>query len=297
MTIRFTRHLWLFVFVLCTALCAQTAFAGAHGGGRPDKKGILIVAFGTSVPEAKVALDNIDRKVKGAFPGVPVRWAYSSKIIRHKLAAEGERNLSPTQALAAMADEDFTQVAVQSFHTIPGEEYHALMRQAHAFAGLPKGMRQVVVGYPLLGVTADVEAAADAVVANLPKERKASDAVVLMGHGTPHPGDIYYAGLQYHLWKRDKNIFVGTVEGTPTLDDVIAELTARKIKTVYVEPFMAVAGDHARNDMAGPEPDSWMSILTAKGFAVKPVLRGTAEVDDFVAIWLDHLRAVFDTLD
>ena len=207
------------LLVLSTAVLlvfAITATAAAHGDKRPVKKGILLVAFGTSVPEAQVAFKNIDKKVKAAFPGVEVRWAYTSKIIRNKLAKEGQKLDSPSVALARMADDDFTHVAVQSLHTIPGEEYHYLVQVAHSFQGAPKGIQKVLLGYPLLAAPDDLEKAVKAFMAVIPKERKKDEAVILMGHGTHHPGNAYYPAMQYYFWKHDPLVFVGTVEGSPS---------------------------------------------------------------------------------
>jgi len=282
----------LVVFLL--ALWAP-AFAG-HGGNRPAKKGILLVAFGTTVPEARAALDHIDARAKSRFPGLEVRWAYSSRIVREKLAAQGLSFDSPAMALARMMDDGFTHVAVQSLQTIPGEEFHGLQKTAQAFSGLPKGMDAVTLGLPLLAGPEDVEACARAVMASLPAERKADEAVILLGHGTHHPANIYYPGLQFFLNRLDPLVLVGTVEGTPSLDDVRRVLKERKVSRAFLLPFMAVAGDHAMNDMAGGESDSWKSVLTADGVTCVPVLRGTAENQAFVDIWLDHLQTALERL-
>lgn len=277
---------------LLTIFCLifQTSLLMAHGDTRPMKKGILLVAFGTSIPEAEKSFKNIDAKVKAAFPGIPVRWAYTSKIIRHKLTREGKAIASPSEALAQMMDEDFTHVAVQSLHTIPGKEYNALKTTAKAFEGMPKGMRSIFLGTPLLYSPNDVEKAVNVMAAQFPKERKADEAIVLMGHGTPHAANIYYPALQYYFGQMDPNIFVGTVEGSPTVDDVLAGLKKRGITKAYLLPLMSVAGDHARNDMAGDEDDSWKSIMTRAGITCVPVLKGTAEYDAIANLWLDHLK-------
>jgi sirohydrochlorin cobaltochelatase len=268
----------------------------AGHGGRPPSKGILLVAFGTTVPEARTALDHIGEKTKMRFPGVETRWAYSSRIVREKLAAQGLFFDSPAMALARMMDDGFTHVAVQSLQTIPGEEFHGLQKTAQAFSGLPKGMERVTVGLPLLAAPADVEACARAIVASLPAQRQPGEAVILMGHGTHHPANIYYAGLQYSLSRLDPLVLVGTVEGTPSLDDIRKTLKDRGVSKVYLQPLMAVAGDHAVNDMAGDGPDSWMSVLTRDGLACVPILRGTAEEPAFADIWLDHLQAALEGL-
>ncbi|MCP4692029.1 MAG: sirohydrochlorin cobaltochelatase [Desulfobacterales bacterium] len=275
---------------LITIFFAANALAGGHGGDRPVKKGILLAAFGSSIPEAQVSFENIEKKVKTAFPGVPVRWGYTSSIIRHKMAKQGAQLDSVEMALARMMDEEFTHVAVQSLHTITGEEFHDVRRNVHAFGGMAGGFDAILVGYPLLATEQDLVRTAEAIIANIPAERKKEDAVVLMGHGTPHPSNAFYAAMTYHLQRKDPNIFVGTVEGAPTIDDIKAELIAKKIKKAWLIPFMSVAGDHARNDMAGDEEDSWKSILTKAGVECAPVLKGTAEYDNMVDIWVDHLR-------
>ena len=253
------------------------------------KKGILLVAFGTSEASAKVSFQNIEAKVKEAFPGVDVVWAYTSHIIRHKLARQGEMILSPAQALAKMMDEGYTHVAVQSLHTIPGEEYHDLTMTVNGFRAMPGGFDRLILGFPMLGAQDTVAKAVDAVIATIPKARKANEAVVLMGHGTHHPGNIYYSAMNWQLQQKDPNIIMGTVEGYPDLGDVIAWLKEKKTGRVWLMPFMSVAGDHAKNDMAGDEEDSWKSQLTKEGFSCQTVLKGTAEYDAFVDIWVGQL--------
>jgi sirohydrochlorin cobaltochelatase len=281
------------ISVLSAAMMLSSpAMAGSHGGQRPEKIGILLVAFGSSIPEAQVSFQNIEALVKQAFPEVPVRWAYTSSIIRRKLAKQGQSLDSVEMALVKMMEDGFTQVAVQSLHTIRGEEYDDLMQIAQAFENLPEGIRRIRVGAPLLSDPADMEKVAAAVIANIPAERKKSEALVLMGHGTPHPSNVFYAALMFQLQRKDPNLFVGTVEGSPDIEDIKTWLLEKKLRKAYLMPFMSVAGDHARNDMAGDEEDSWKSILTRAGITCQPVLKGTAEYDNMVAIWIDHLRAV-----
>ncbi len=276
--------------VLAMVLCAANAYA--HKEAREMKKGILLVAFGTSEASAKVSFQHIEAKVKKAFPGVDVRWAYTSHIIRHKLAGQGDIILSPAQALAKMMDEGYTHVAVQSLHTIPGEEYHELAMTVNGFKAMPGGFDRLILGFPMLGAQDTVAKAVDAIFATLPKARKANDAVVLMGHGTHHPGNIYYSAMNWQLQQKDPNIIMGTVEGYPELGDVIAWLKERKTGKVWLMPFMSVAGDHAKNDMAGDEEDSWKSRLTKAGFSCQTVLKGTAEYDEFTDIWVEQLAKV-----
>jgi sirohydrochlorin cobaltochelatase len=292
------RLLVFFAFLSITCLVAASAMAhGGHGHERPGKTGILVVAFGTSMPEGAVAYDHVDKRVKAAFAGIPVRWAYTSKMIRHKLDGLGSHFDSPAEALAAMMDDDFTHVAVLSLHVIPGEEYHGLVQTAHAFSGLPKGMEEVAVTAPLLSDAHGMQQAARALLSLAPGDRGRDEAVVFMGHGTHHAGNAFYPAMQYYMWQLDKLALVGTVEGSPSLDDVLAELEAKDVKKAYLLPLMAVAGDHARNDMAGDEEDSWKSVLNSKGIEPVSVLAGVAESDAVVDIWIGHLKDALSRLE
>jgi cobalamin biosynthesis Co2+ chelatase CbiK len=185
-------------------------------------------------------------------------------------------------------DEGFTHVAIQSLHTIAGEEFHDLRRTVGAFQ-MMGGMQRILLGAPLLATQEDMARAVEAILATLPRERKADEAVVLMGHGTPHPANAFYAALMFQVQRKDPNVFIGCVEGYPDIHEVQALLTERKIRKVYLMPFMSVAGDHAKNDMTGDDEDSWKSVLTRAGFACQAILKGTAEYDVFVDIWVDHL--------
>ena len=279
------------IFALLIVLAAGPGIAGeGHGQKRTMKKGILLVAFGTSIPEAQKAFRNIERMAKAAFPGIPIRWAYTSSIIRHKLAKEGKQLDSVETTLARMMDEEFTHVAVQSLHTIGGQEYHDLRRNTYLFGEMAGGFDRILLGYPLLATERDMQRVTEILLRVIPKGRRKQDAVVLMGHGTHHPSNAFYAALMYHLQRKDPNVFVGTVEGAPGIEDIKTILIERGIKKAYLMPFLSVAGDHAINDMAGDEEDSWKSILTRAGITCAPILKGTAEYDEIVDIWLDHLR-------
>jgi sirohydrochlorin cobaltochelatase len=271
-----------------TILLACPAWSGGHGHTKEKKVGILLVAFGSSEESAQVSFETIDRKVKAAYPDIPVRWAYTSSIIRKKLAAKGRLLDSPEVALAKMQDEGFTHVAAQTLHTIGGEEYHDLRRTVTAF-NLMGEMERVMLGDPLLATQMDMARTVDAVLSIVPENRKRDEAVVLMGHGTRHPSNAFYTALMFQIQRKDPNIFIGCVEGYPEINEIQAMLKERKIKKVYLMPFMSVAGEHAKNDMAGDEPDSWKSILTSAGYECDIILKGTAEYDVFVDIWVDHI--------
>jgi len=283
-------------FVMVSLLLPNSSIY-AHGEKDPMKKGILLVAFGSTIPEAQVSFENIDRSVKKEFPGVEVQWAYTSRTIIAKMAKEGKHLDTPVEALAGMMGEKFTHVAVQSLHVIPGAEFHGLVQNARRYEGMSKGIEQVLVGFPLLATSEDLQRVAEAMRKIIPPERKDKDAVIFMGHGTHHPANVYYAALNYHVQKLDPTIFVATVEGWPEIGDVIEDLKKRNINKGYLIPLMSVAGDHVRNDMVGPEENSWKSILEKEGIECVSVLRGLAEYQEFVDIWVDHLKTAFGHLD
>lgn len=272
----------------------SAAEAMAKHGEKPSiKKAILLVSFGTSDPEAANVFELIEKRARERFPGVEMRWAYTSRMIRAKLAKEGKLLDSPETAFAKLMDGGYTHVAVLSLHTIPGEEFHELYQNAQLFGQMSGGFQKILVARPLLASSKDMETVAQALMKNIPG-RKPGDAVIFMGHGTEHhPADAIYLAMNQVFQELDPNAFVAAVEGSSSLENVIPKLKKRKIKKVFLVPLMSVAGDHAKNDMAGNEEDSWKSILTEKGFKVEPILKGTAEIPEIVDVWLDHLKSAF----
>ena len=278
----------LFIFLI------NFSVSGMEKTKQEEKTGILLVSFGTSYANAQSALDHIEAQVKDAFPGIEVRWAFTSNIIRNILKKRGRLIDSPAEALAKMGADGFTKIAVQSLHIIPGEEFENLQKTVNAFNHIPKNTKKIVLGKPLLYHHEDIAETCNALLNILPPERQSDEGVVFMGHGTTHSSNIYYPGVQYYLWQHSSLLFLGTVEGYPGLDEIISALKVNKVKTVWLQPFMSVAGDHAQNDMAGEESDSWKSILEAEGFNVKLVLKGLAEFDPINNIWIKHLKELFE---
>ena len=289
-------YLFLLVWIACLAVAATTCHAG-HGEKRTPKKAILMAAFGTTVPEAQKAFDPIHARAKQAFPGVEIRWAYTSNIVRTKLAKQGRVLDSPETALAKLMDEGYTDVAILSLQTIPGEEFHNLVQNARLFAQMAGGFEKVIVARPLLSSHEDMVRVAKAMIKSIPAARKPEDAVLLMGHGSgKHPADAIYGAMNQVFSELDPNIWLATVEGYPSLNDLLPKLREKKSGKTYLLPFMLVAGDHARNDMAGDEPDSWKSVLTKNGHPCEVTLKGTGENPAIVEVWLDHLKEAYSHL-
>jgi len=262
------------------------------------KKAILLVTFGTSVPEAQRAFRQVEGQAKKEFPNTEIRWAYTSRIIRAKLAEQGTRLDSPEMALARFMSEGYTHMAVLSLHTIPGLEFHQLYRNSMLFGEMSGGFRRVVVSRPLLSSQDDVERVSKALVERIPKDREARDAVVFMGHGSRnHPADALYSAMNYLFMDLSPDVYVATVQGYPSLTDILPKFEGKNIGKVYLIPFMSVAGEHARKDMIGEQPGSWKSVLTRRGFTCEAIMTGTAEYPEIAEIWLDHLRDSFAKLE
>jgi sirohydrochlorin cobaltochelatase len=301
MTIR--KLVWIgFIVAWAVLLPAWTVAGGTtktdSGKTAPRKEAILLVAFGTSVPEAVKAFTAVEARVRESFPGREVRWAYTSKVVREKLRKQGKSLDDPAVALARMLDERFSHIVVASLHTIAGEEFHDLYRDVEALKGISgSDGRRLAVSWPLLASREKMEAVAKGVLKHVPKGRKPDEAVILMGHGSEHhPADAAYAAMNYWLQGTDPNVFVATVAGQPQLKDLVPGLKKKGIKKAYLMPLMLVAGEHARNDMCGDEKKSWKSILEAEGIQVQCELKGTGEMPEVVSVWVDNIRAAYDRL-
>lgn len=286
------KWIWVLMVMVVFLVTVNNTFA-AHGEKRPVQKAILLVAFGTSDPEAQKIFLRIEEQARKAFPGVEIRWAYTSSMIRKKLAKEGKVLDSPEMALARLMEAGFTHVAVLSLHTIPGEEFHELYRNANLYGQMEGGFERILVARPLLSSSKDMDTVAAVLLKNIPG-RKPSDGVLLMGHGSErHPADAIYLAMNQVFQDLDPNVFVATVDGRLALENVLPKLQNRKVGKVYLIPLMSVAGEHARKDMAGDEPESWKSVLTKNGYKCEVILKGTADYPEILNVWLEHLRAVF----
>jgi sirohydrochlorin cobaltochelatase len=277
------------------------------------KPGILLAAFGASNRQAHQTLRLFDEKVRQRFADVPVRWAFTSGLIRDRLAARRMKTDSVTKALQKMCFEKYTHVAVQSLHIIPGAEYDDLEAEAVQMAGgrdcslappadggvfftAQARFEKITVGRPLLHSDADVTRAARALLASLPPERTAHDAVVFMGHGTWHAGDSRYDDLSAAVRRMDAGVFIGTMDGSHTIDHVLPLLLQEGYGRVFLQPLLSVVGRHAVRDMAGDHPESWRSRIAAAGMVCLPVLQGMVEHAAFVDIWIDHLDEAMERL-
>ena len=265
---------------ICSRLASvrQVAYTGKM------KCAILLVAFGATGQQAQGALRDFDAQVRAAFPDRPVRWAYTSLLLRERLAQARQKSDSVLKALRRLQFEGFRQVAVQPLHSIPGDEHgevRAILDEVAATSAL-----RPQLGAPLLNDAADIAEAARAVLAHLPPERRPEEDVVLMGHGARHPAMSRYGDLARAVSGLDAHIHVGAMSGPLELETLLPRLTSRR---VWLMPLLSVVGRHALEDMAGAQEHSWRSRLERAGHDCCPILHGMAEYSGFAAIWLRHL--------
>ncbi len=295
-----------FCTLLVSLVLVSSCFAAEPEAKTPEVKkenAILIISFGTSMPEARKAIDNIVNSTKRAFPNHEVRLAFTSNIIRRKLNAG---ILNPVQALAALNDEGFKNVCIMPTHMIPGEEYDEIVSVASAFwslSGSKYGFEGLTMGTPFLNSVKDCERMAEILSERFHSQLQDKDtAIVLMGHGTPkHHANALYSQLQLALNQRNYGrFFIGTVEAAPLIPDVIAELKRHpEIKKLVLSPLMIVAGDHANNDLAGKdEPDSWLNVLKANGYeSISMYLVGLGEDENIASDFVKKIHTLTDSAE
>jgi len=292
-------------------------------GPQEDKKAIVLAQFGTSYPSAMVAITGIQKEVQKAFPGVEVKQAFTSNIIRKiwherqndKKFLEENKNIpgeilyvkAPLATIADLQDEGYTTIIVQPTHVFEGEEYLDLKSCVDGLDSITtikakhKPFKKLVLGRPLLGKKGDeypyhkdLEVAAKALKADASLAGKEKAALVYMGHGNEVLSTGAYMEFQETLRKMypEIPIYIGTVEGFPCLDYVVAGLVKDGIKNVVLKPLMIVAGDHANNDMAGDEDDSWKTTIKSKGIKVITVIHGLGESSEIGKILIQHIKDV-----
>ena len=294
------------------ALIAVAFVVPSYGAmDRPAKEdpAILLVVFGTSYPEAQAAYENIERVYREEFPQAEVRIAFTSDYIRRKLLDRDNVTIdNPLTALAHLNDEGYTDVVVQSLHVIPGEEFHDLANIVESVRGIEGkfGFRNLVLGEPLLMNFVDYRNVSRALASQFEQNTTGTErtphssprdagqmAVIYMGHGTEHSANSAYSQMANILAEDHENVFLGTVEGYPGYDEVLARLNESGVKKARLIPFMVVAGDHALNDLTGNESESWKSMLEKEGFEIDCNLLGMGENDGIVEIFVGHTKEAF----
>lgn len=254
------------------------------------KKAILVVSFGTSyIDTLKKTIEKVEDRIRDEFKEYDIFRAFTSHmIIRSLKAKEGISVKTPGEALEQLYRDGYEEVILQPLHIMPGEEYHYVMIEMKKYKDK---FKSIELGRPALyyqgieHLPQDYDIFIDAI-----KPLIAEDgATLFMGHGTAHPANSCYGCLQNRLIDLGyNNVFIGTVEGYPTLEDAEKRLNGHK--KVTLAPLMLVAGDHARNDMAGDEEDSWKTILEEKGYEVEVKLVGLGELNGIQEMYVNHIK-------
>lgn len=255
-----------------------------------NKKAILIVSFGSSYPETvKKTIGKIEEEIQEMYPDYEVCRAWTSGMIRKKVEKrDGIHIPSVSEAMEQMHKRDIEEVYVQPTHVINGIENDIMVKVVEAHRIFYK---KVVIGTPLLTTQEDSERLVDLMI----KEWKPKDdeMLVFMGHGTEHYANFIYPALNYQFqMKGYKNIAVGTVEGFPTVEDVLCMAKNIHPTKVILTPFMIVAGDHANNDLAGEDEDSWKSIFEKAGYQVECILKGLGEYPEVRKMFQEHMAQI-----
>lgn len=248
---------------------------------------LLCVSFGTSVESARRSIRAVEQTLHETAPELPFLCAYTSPTIRRILQGRGETVCSLGEALDRLAGQE---VIVQPTHLLYGKEYDQIRQEVGKHA---KEGTSVRLGKPLLAGMEDLRGIAEAVDAAVPFHE--GEALLLMGHGTVQFAGTVYPALQtiFRLMGRE-DVFVGTVEGWPTLDEILPQLFRAGYTKAHLMTLMLVAGEHARNDMAGDGPDSWRSRLNAAGIQTRCTLCGLGELPQVQALYRRHLLELLE---
>ena len=278
---------------------------------------LLVVSFGTSYNDSRVNdIKSIEDALQEAYPDWSVRRAFTAQIIiNHIQARDGEKIDNMTQALERAVANGVKNLVVQPTHLMHGAEYDEMCAAIDEYRDQ---FESVSIAEPLLGevgsdatvINADKEAVAKAITAaaveasgfdSLEAAKEAGAAFVLLGHGTAHVARVSYSQMSTQMQQLGyENVFIGTVEGEPeetACESVIEEVRAAGYTTVILRPLMVVAGDHANNDMAGSDDDSWKPMFEDAGFTVDCQIAGLGGIADIQALYIAHTQAAIDSLN
>lgn len=270
----------------------QPFYGGKKLMNQENHKAILVVSFGTSYEATrKVTIEAIEKDIANAYPDYKLYRAWTSKMILAKLKKRDNLHINNVkEAMEEMIADGITDVIIQPTHVINGIENELMKEDALSYR---ESFHSIRFGTPLLTSEEDNQTVINAIAEEF-SYLSEEEVLVLMGHGTTHYSNAIYAALDYAF--KDKghpNIFLGTVEAYPSMQSLMKMIKAYAPKKVVLAPFMIVAGDHAKNDMAGDDPESWYSQFVQEGFQVETVLKGLGEYKGIRELFVKH---VADTL-
>lgn len=259
---------------------------------------LLVVSFGTSFNDSRrLTIGAIEDKLDEEFGNdYSVRRGFTSQIIiDHVKRRDGIAIDNMTEALDRAVDNGVKNLVIQPTHLMNGLEYTDVVNEVGDYAD---AFDQVVIGDPLLTSDEDFDEVVKAITDATAEYDDGETAICFMGHGTEADSNEVYQKMQDKLTDAGfENYFVGTVEATPSVDDVLAKVQAGDYKKVVLEPLMIVAGDHANNDMAGDEEGSWKTTFEDAGYDVTCLVRGLGELPAIQDIFVKHAQAAIDKLN
>ena len=258
---------------------------------------LLVVSFGTSYNDnRRLTIGAIEAAMEKAFPEYSVRRGFTSQIIiDHVKDRDGEIIDNVGEALDRAVANGVKNLVIQPTHLMNGLEYSDLVNEVAQYSD---AFEAVSIGEPLLTSDEDFQAVADAIVEATASYDDGKTAICFMGHGTEADSNAVYAKMQQLLTDGGhENYFVGTVEATPSLEDVLALVQAGSYERVVLQPLMIVAGDHANNDMAGDEEGSWKTTFEAAGYQVECLVNGLGELEAVQNLLVAHAQAAIDALN
>ncbi len=316
---RKSRSIVLAVICLLFFAAFASGATGGRGGAKESRNAIVIAAFGTTVPEALSSIMKIAGQVRAFYPETEVRLTFTSNMIRSvwkKRQAEAQKWLDlgvPREVLFVknviatigdLREDGYRNIVVQPAHMFFMEQSHDLAQYVNGIASI-RTMKEkwrpfdnLVMGRPALGMPGDrydyhddIETAVETLAPDVARARESGAILVYMGHGNEYWSTGIYREVENELRRKYPDVisFVGVVEGYPGIDDLQRRLARQENKRIILKPFMIVAGDHAKNDMAGPESDSWKSILAGKGYEVEPIMEGLGSNESFARLFVDHI--------
>ena len=247
------------------------------------KKALLVVSFGTVVPQARANIDAVEAALRDAVPQRDFFHAFTSPMLRRILAGRGEKIPGLEEALEQLHAQGYDDVIVQPTYVLYGGEYDKLRETADSFSG---SFVRLTLGKPLMADAEDLVALAGIVRLRHP----ADDALLLLGHGTKHFANMVYPALQTALRLQGcEKAYVGTVKGWPGFEEVLAQLRRDGRREVLIAPLMLAAGGHALRDMAGEDEHSWKSRLEKEHFSVRCHMEGLGALPEVQALYREHL--------
>lgn len=261
------------------------------------EKELLVVSFGTSYNDSRrLTIGAIEDSLEAEFPEYSVRRGFTSQIIIDHIRSRDQAVIdNVNEALNRAADNGVKTLVIQPTHLMNGLEYTDLVNEAAEFSD---AFEQVAVGAPLLTSDEDFRRVIEAITEDTAQYDDGETAVCFMGHGTEAESNQVYARLQTMLEEAGyENYYIGTVEADPALEDVLAAVKKGSYSRVVLQPLMVVAGDHANNDMAGDEEDTWKTAFESAGYEVTCVVKGLGELEAVRQLFADHARAAMESLE